>query len=301
MKTYHYLLGSFFVFFLTFLPLSARNKQKSFVEYIDQYADLAVKQMKKHQIPASITLAQGLLESGAGKSSFVRESNNHFGIKCGSGWAGKRIYRDDDAANECFRSYKNAGASYEDHSVFLTTKSRYSSLFSFKITDYKAWAAGLQTSGYATDKAYANKLIKIIEDYELYRYDAPLKKKNKTKINAKASPLLRDVYKTHGLIYVIAGTGDSFDKIAEETGFKVKDLIKYNEVPEDFPLFSGDIVYLEKKKKKADIPYFEHAVQIGESMHGISQKYGLQLSRLYKLNRKKNDYVPEEGDVLKLR
>jgi LysM repeat protein len=299
MKTYRYLLSSLLVFSFTFFPLSAQKKQKTFTEYIEQYSGLAVKQMKKYRIPASITLAQGLLESGAGKSNFVKKSNNHFGIKCGSGWTGARVYHDDDKENECFRKYKNADDSYEDHSIFLTTKQRYSPLFSLKITDYKAWASGLQKSGYATDKAYANKLIKIIEDYDLYRYDASSKEKRK--IKSKTFRLLRDVYKTHGLIYVIAGTNDTFDKISEETGFKVKDLIKYNEVPEDFPLFSGDIVYLEKKKKKADKPYFEHVVQIGESMHSISQKYGLQLSRIYKLNKKKNDYVPEEGDILKLR
>jgi LysM repeat protein/ribosomal protein S16 len=279
--------------------LFAQKRNASFVEYIGQYKDLAVKHRNRYKIPASITLAQGILESGAGKSDFVKKSNNHFGIKCGSDWKGARIYRTDDKKDECFRAYDKAEDSYEDHSIFLTTRDRYSDLFTLKINDYEAWAVGLQKKGYATDKAYANKLIKIIQDYELYKYDT--RPVNKEKSKSKFFSLKREVYKTHGLIYVLAASDDSFDKIAEDTGFKVKDLIKYNEVPEDFPLFPGDIVYLEKKKKKADKPYFEHIVQIGESMHSISQKYGLQLSGLYKFNRKKGDYVPEEGDILKLR
>jgi LysM repeat protein len=288
---------------MSFASLSAQKKQARVVEYIEQYANLAVKQMEKYKVPASITLAQGIIESGSGKSDFAQKSNNHFGIKCGSRWTGTNLYKDDDKKNECFRVYNKPEDSFEDHSVFLVSKDRYSGLFQLKITDYKAWAAGLQSAGYATDKAYANKLIKVIEDYELYKYDTKLKGKSKLKPKSPSNPvqLKRDIYKTHGLIYVIADSNDSFDKIAEDTGFKVKDLIRYNEVPEDFPLIQGDIIYLEKKKKKANKPYFEHIVQIGESMHSISQKYGLQLSSLYKFNQKKEDYVPEEGDILKLR
>ncbi|MDR2057236.1 MAG: glucosaminidase domain-containing protein [Dysgonamonadaceae bacterium] len=307
MKTYKYVLSFLFVFFVAFNPLSAQKQNASFVEYIEKYKHLAIRHMKEYHIPASITLAQGILESGAGKSQFTKESNNHFGIKCGSNWKGSRMYRDDDIPRECFRAYKKAEDSYLDHSLFLLERSRYAPLFALDITDYRAWATGLQKYGYATDKAYANKLIKLIEDYELYQYDTNSKIKNKSKFKtrskSKPAPLLlkRDVYKTFDLIYVIAGSNDSYDKIAEDMGFRVKDLLKYNEVPENFPLFKGDIVYLEKKKKKADKPYFEHVVKIGESMHSISQKYGLQLSRLYEMNKKKEDYVPIEGDVLKLR
>ena len=290
-----------------------------YLEYIDEYADLAINHMNKYKIPASITLAQGILESGAGKSNFVKQSNNHFGIKCHKDWNGERIYMKDDGPNDCFRKYKKAEDSFEDHSKFLVQHQRYSVLFTYDILDYKKWAKGLQTCGYATDKAYANKLIKLIEDYELYRYDTEGGKKksvkkedNKKDDNEKDSKshknvtsavpvITRSVYKTHGLIYVIAGQNDSFEAIAQGTGFKVKDLIKYNEVPEDFPLYNGDIIYLEKKKKKADKPYYEHVVKIGESMHSISQKYGIQVKQLYKMNKKKSEYVPEEGDVLRLR
>ena len=288
-----------FFLFLCFGGAYAQKKLATYVDYIDKYNKLAVSHMEKYKIPASITLAQGILESGAGNSSLARESNNHFGIKCHSDWKGGRVYRKDDGPNDCFRKYKKVEESYEDHSKFLTQHQRYSVLFTHNIKDYKAWARGLQKCGYATDKAYANKLIKLIEDYELYKFDS--KSKNNKKQVTQLPKQTRNIYKTHGLIYIVAGTDDSFDKIAYDLGFKVKDLIKYNEVPEDFPLNRGDIIYLEKKKKKADKPYFEHVVRIGESMHSISQKYGVQLKQIYKMNKKDGEYVPEEGDVLRLR
>ncbi len=292
------------ILFLCPFFAQAQKKNQNYVNYVEKYSDLAVSHMKQYKIPASITLAQGLLESGAGMSLFVRNSNNHFGIKCHKEWKGEKVYHDDDNPNDCFRKYKKAEDSFEDHSRFLTEKPRYAKLFKLEIKDYKGWARGLQECGYATDKAYANKLIKIIEDYELYKYDNQKGSGNQKKQEGKqdkTSVKDRPVYKTFGLIYVVAGANDSFDGIASDLGFKVKDLIKYNEVPEDFPLMKGDIVYLEKKKKKADKPYYEHVVQVGESMHSISQKYGIRLSNLYKMNKKKEEYVPEEGDVLKLR
>jgi Muramidase (flagellum-specific) len=301
-------IGSLFcIYFLLFCSaLQAQTKSKVYLEYIDLYANLAVSHMDQYKIPASITLAQGILESGAGRSSFVKESNNHFGIKCHTDWKGERLYRKDDGPNDCFRKYKKAEESFEDHSKFLKQHQRYAVLFTYNIRDYKAWAKGLQTCGYATDKAYANKLIKLIEDYELYRYDTKSpqgrdKKKKTEGLTSSVPKMKRDVFKTHGLIYVVADSDDSFDEIAHDLDFKAKDLIKYNEVPEDFPLYKGDIVYLEKKKKKADKPYYEHVVRIGESMHSISQKYGIQLKQLYKMNKKNSEYVPEEDDVLRLR
>jgi LysM repeat protein len=286
------------------LGVQAQKKLKSHLNYIDDYNSLAVKQMVRYKIPASITLAQGLLESGAGLSELARSSNNHFGIKCHGDWNGERIYRRDDNPNDCFRKYDAVEDSYEDHSQFLSKHSRYSVLFSYGITDYTAWARGLQECGYATDKAYANKLIKYIEDYELYIYDykSTASEKNKgKKISDKQQKRMRPTYITHGLLYVEAGTNDNFDKIAYDMGFKVKNLLKYNEVPKNFPLRKGDIVYLEKKKKKADVPHYEYVVKIGDSMHRISQRYGIRLKNLYKMNKKDFDYVPTEGDVLRLR
>lgn len=188
---------------------------------------------------------------------------------------------------------------------FLAERPRYARLFDLRVTDYKGWAKGLQKCGYATDRAYANKLIKVIEDYELYRYDRMKVVKKTTKrtttSNQQPTQSAYQVYRTHGLIYVYAQENDSFDHIAANLGFSPRKLRKYNEVPEDFPLEKGDIIYLEKKKKKADKPYSQHVVQVGESMHDIAQKYGIQIKSLYKMNKKSADYIPMEGDVLKLR
>lgn len=290
-------------------PLNAQHRLRIYENYIDNYSDIAISNMNKYKIPASITLAQGLLESGAGMSDLAKRSNNHFGIKCHRGWRGESVYAADDTPNDCFRKYKRVADSYEDHAQFLTSGARYQVLFNLSITDYRGWARGLQKSGYATDKAYANKLIKLIEDYELYRFDDKnyrkgltrrqkdeIKKQEISQVNWTHQP-----YKTHGLVYVIARTGDSYASIADEFGFKEKKLLKFNDAPDGLPLRDGDIVYFQKKKPRADEPYFEHIVQIGESMHSISQKYGIRLRELYRLNKKKYAYIPEEGDKLKLR
>ena len=289
-------------FIATLAEAATQRKIPSYEKYIKTYSALAIEQQKKYKIPASITLAQGLLESGAGQSDLARRSNNHFGIKCHSDWRGGRVYHDDDLRGECFRKYKRVEDSYEDHSKFLK-RSRYDRLFQLKITDYKGWARGLQKCGYATDRVYANKLIKVIEDYELYRYDTGKvhKSTRQEKKKLKYPTVKYTIYRTYGLLYVYAKENDSFDQIAQNLDFPVKDLKKFNEVPEDFPLQKGDIVYIEKKKKKADKPNYDHVVQVGESMHSIAQKYGIQIKSLYKMNKKDKDYVPEEGDVLKLR
>lgn len=283
--------------------LAQAKRYKAYDDYVDTYKSIALDHMKKHKIPASITLAQGLLESGAGKSSLARDANNHFGIKCHKDWTGGKVYKADDNPNDCFRKYKKVEDSYEDHSQFLK-RSRYSPLFSLKTTDYRGWARGLQQLGYATDQAYANKLIKLIEDYELYQYDK--KGKSTSELQEEEQRFLTQnykhtPYKTHNLVYVIAQDEDTYEGIAVEFGFKAKDLCKYNEVPEGFPLKAGDLVYFEKKKSKADKPYYDHVVQVGESMHSISQLYGVKVKNLYKMNKKDYEYVPVEGDVLRLR
>jgi hypothetical protein len=303
MKTNAYKI--FILFFLLYIGLGAQaqKQDKSYLYYIEKYKDLAIKQMKEYKIPASITLAQALLESGAGRSDLAHSSNNHFGIKCHADWKGKRIYRRDDNPKDCFRRYETIEDSYEDHSRFLCNHSRYSVLFSYNITDYEAWARGLQKCGYATDKAYANKLINYIEVYQLYLYDykSTSSKKNKDRKTSGEPRRMRPTYITHGLLYVEAEANDSFEKIAYDMGFKLKNLLKYNEAPENFPLKKGDIVYLEMKKKKASVPYYEYIVKIGDSMHRISQRYGIRLKNLYKMNKKDANYVPTEGDVLRLR
>ena len=282
---------------------SQAKRSTVYNNYIETYSHIAVSNMKKYRIPASITLAQGLLESGAGQSYLAVNANNHFGIKCHD-WNGEKAYRADDGPNDCFRKYKKVEESYFDHSQFIKNRPRYNALFAQDITDYRGWARGLQLAGYATDKAYANKLIKLIEDYELYQYDkgglSPEKIRQQEK-RIKEQKYKHTPYKTHNLIYVIAQDNDSYEAIALEFGFNPKDLYKYNEVPEGFPLKTGDLVYFEKKKSKADKPYYEHVVQVGESMHGISQLYGIHVKNLIKMNKKDYEYIPVEGDVLKLR
>ena len=301
----------FILLLLCSVSLQAQYQNSVYTNYFDKYKGLAIDHMNRYRIPASITLAQGVLESGAGQSKLAKEANNHFGIKCHTEWKGPKTYHDDDRPNDCFRKYKNAEESFLDHSVFLAERSRYARLFELDIRDYKGWARGLQSCGYATDPNYANKLIKIIEDYELYLYDIKQGKAKKTdtqtpsKKSKKEEVILFDkplqVFKHNGLIYVHARQGDTFKTIADEMGFKESKLAKYNEVPKDFPLDAGDIVYLQKKKTKADKPNYEHVIKGGESMYSISQKYGMQLSPLYKLNRKEPDYFPKEGDILRLR
>lgn len=294
MKLYRYLFLGICCLMCGVAP--AQKQSTVYLQYIDQFSDLAIDHMQRYRIPASITLAQGILESGAGQSKFVKESNNHFGIKCQSDWQGDRIFRADDSPDDCFRVYKNAHESFEDHSRFLSGKKRYTVLFELEITDYEGWAKGLSACGYATDPAYAQKLIRLIEDYELFRYDLRVGKGF-----SKQPALARTIYKTFGLLYVVAGAGDSVEKIAADLGFKAKDLLKYNEIPAGFPLVQGDIIYLEKKKKQADEPHYTHVVRSGDSMYSISQRYGIQLSSLYKLNKKKEDYVPQVDNILFLR
>ena len=279
----------------------AQNKNRLYLQYIDDYKELAIDQMRKYNIPASITLSQGLLESGAGTGTLARKSNNHFGIKCHNNWTGERVYHDDDAKGECFRKYKHPKESYEDHSLFLTRNMRYASLFELKVTDYRGWARGLQQAGYATDKAYASKLIQLIELYELYQYDN--KKSGRTTPTAKKSETAasRPVYKAYGLLYVEAAAGETPETIAREMGLRVKRICRYNELPKDFPLEQGSVIYLDRKNRMSTREFKTHTVKAGESMHEISQRYGMKLKSLYKINRKKGDYIPSEGDVLKLR
>ena len=297
-----------FLLFCVSVSVQAQRRNSRYNSYIKEYAPLAVEQMKKYKIPASITLAQGLLESGAGTSSLARKSNNHFGIKCHSTWRGKKVYYDDDAPKECFRAYRKVEDSYEDHSKFLTEGARYRFLFDLKITDYKGWAKGLKKAGYATDRSYANRLITIIEDYELYKYDSQGMSKREARKLAKLlkkKPWLANphqVYIANGLAYVVVREGDTFKLLGGEFDISWKKLVDYNDLHKEYVLEPGDIIYLKKKNKKAQKPYEVHIVRDGESMHSISQTYGIRLKYLYKMNKKKiEEYVPEVGDTLRLR
>lgn len=288
------------------LSISAQTSRNADYErYIELYKDIAIEQMQKHRIPASITLAQGLFESGAGKSQLARYSNNHFGIKC-HGWTGRKTYHDDDARGECFRVYDNARQSYEDHSRFLVAGSRYRNLFQLKTTDYVGWARGLKKAGYATNPLYADKLIDIIERYELNKYDRA-KKYDKYKVqhtsHATKNYDLHVLYTFNSNYYIIARRGDTFRSLGEETGISYKRLAKFNERDANEVLAKGDIIYLKKKQKKAPKEFAgrPHIVKNGESMYHISQQYGIRLESLYKLNRLSPDYQIRVGDVLWVR
>ena len=281
------------------------QQNRAYLDYIATYKNVAIEQMKKYNIPASITMAQGLLESGAGRSELTRKANNHFGIKCGIDWKGPTSYHDDDASQECFRAYKNARASYEDHSLFLTKKKRYASLFRLRRDDYKGWARGLKAAGYATNPLYADNLIRIIETYELYKLDDEKEDPFVAKIELAESKAnaFHTIYANNKNYYIIARSGDSFKSLAKETGISYRKLAKYNERDKDDSLKDGDIIYLKKKQKKADKKYKKqsHTITKGESMYDISQRYGIRLKYLYKMNKLSPDYDITPGDKLLLR
>jgi FOG: LysM repeat len=194
--------------------------------------------------------------------------------------------------------------------MFLKAR-RYQRLFALRYDDYRGWAKGLQLCGYATNKGYANMLIKVIEDYELYTFD---RGEYPTWYGGRAASVRRSVesertydrpmrpsYISYGLLYVLADQNDTYDRIAADMGISAKKLAKYNDTPLDYPLNEGDVVYLEPKNKEASARYSTYTVRVGDSMHEISQRYGIRLDQLYKLNNKDADYAPEEGDVLRLR
>jgi LysM repeat protein len=274
---------------------------KTYQDYFDTYDDIAIEQMQKYGIPASITLAQGVLESGAGRSELARKGNNHFGIKC-NGWTGRKTYHDDDELQECFRAYDNAYQSYVDHSLFLKSSSRYARLFELKKTDYKGWAKGLKACGYATSPVYATRLINIIELYHLDKYD---KNGHLDKFQERQLELgdLRHVYFFNDNYYVIARKGDTFRSIAQDAGISYSRLASFNERDKHDPIEEGERIWLKKKRRKAPKEYKNrpHQVRAGESMYSISQQYGIRLKNLYKINNLPPEYSIRVGDFLLLR
>lgn len=307
MPRFRQLLGCF-LFLCAVTTAHAQMKWNQLYQtYIDQYKDLAIEEMLKYRIPASITLAQGLFESSAGRSDLSTRGNNHFGIKC-HGWTGPSMNKDDDTANECFRVYETARESFEDHSKFLSKNARYARLFKLGQTDYRGWANGLKACGYATNPNYAKKLIDLIELYKLWQYD---KARSYDKFMAKRSGNDRPVNADSGLhpirrfnknYYIVAREGDTFKSIGKETGLSYRKLASYNERNRKDVLHAGEIVYLKKKRRRAPKEYKKrpHVVKAGESMYMISQYYGIRLKNLYKKNHLKPDYEIQVGDVLRL-
>lgn len=275
--------------------------------YINQYKDLAIREMLQYRIPASITLAQAVFESGAGRSRLARLGNNHFGIKCHN-WTGRTIAEDDDALGECFRAYDHPLQSFEDHSKFLVNSSRYRRLFSLSMQDYRGWAHGLKACGYATNPRYAHKLIELIELYKLYVYDSARSydhamveySGNQTVIN-QAKPL-HPIAIFNKNYYIRARRGDTFKLIGEEIGVSYKKIAKYNERDKDDTLTEGEIIFLKKKRKRAPKAFKNrpHVVKDGESLYIIAQIYGMRLSSLYKLNDFTPDHTIHVGDAVRV-
>lgn len=283
---------------------SSTNGGDAYEQYIEQYYPIAVEQMERHNIPASITLAQGLLESGAGKSSLTRKSNNHFGIKADNSWTGRKVTSMDNGRNCKFRAYDSARESYEDHSKFLVNRERYASLFRLDKDDYKGWAKGLKKAGYAEDPAYPTKLINLIERYQLYKFDSYKSQKSKNILQGSIvqNTTGHPIYRSNELLYIIANTGDSFKSLAKETGVSRRKLIKYNDLYKNYPLKAGDIIYLEKKHKKALKPHEFHTTANGESLYSIAQMYGIKLEKLLDMNPQFKSYATlKVGDIVRLR
>lgn len=283
-------------------------------EYIHLYKDIAIEEMNIYHIPASITLAQGILESGNGNSTLARKANNHFGIKCHRGWNGKTYHMDDDARDECFRKYSSPYESFKDHSIFLSTRDRYAFLFDLDIYDYKAWAHGLKRAGYATNPHYPKLLIKLIDENELYTFDQfyngrvlaqaqntyqppPSSEDDFVPITIGAAN--REVFENNGVKYILAREDDSFYKIAQDFNIYTWQVYRYNDLKKKDPIAKGEIIYLEKKRKKANSKI--HIVQPGETLHDIAQMYAVRMKKICKYNSLDKDAQLYPNQQIKLR
>ena len=285
--------------------------------YVKKYANMAVQEMLRSGVPASITLAQGMLESGNGMSRLATEGNNHFGIKCHKGWEGKSMRHDDDAPGECFRVYDSVAESYRDHSDFLRYRDRYKFLFDLERADYKGWAYGLKQAGYATDPGYPAKLIKYIEDYNLARYDllekveeaeVPLSPHRiEAPVTAMANeefnfPLTRELYSKNGVPFIYALEGETYKSIAKYYHLFPKEILRFNDLKKDQTLLPGTLVYLAYKKTHTQPGLDKYIVEEnGEDFHAICQRFAVKEKSILKLNGWKKAPVLSEGDEVKLR
>lgn len=298
-------------------------------EYVERYKAIAIAHMERYGIPASITMAQGILESDSGNSRLSTASNNHFGIKCKKSWKGERVYHDDDAKGECFRAYPTVEASYQDHADFLDQSPRYDSLFAYPSDDYRSWARGLKAAGYATAPDYAERLVKIIESMKLYLLD----KENGGKIYAAAKSAAANteawfesntatsdeqinpndfrvtvnshkgygVYRTNQTFYVVAKGDDTYESIGKIFDISPKMLRKFNDVAKDYKLTKGDIVYIERKKTQWLGNAMQHKVVRDENLYSLSQSYGIRQKSLAKLNRLRPNEDVRKGEIIRLK
>ena len=382
--------------------LMAQEVRMTRAEYVEKYKSIAIAHMKRFGIPASITMAQGILESGAGNSDLARRSNNHFGIKCKKDWTGEKVYHDDDAKGECFRAYPTVEASYEDHAKFLDDSPRYDSLFAYPSNDYRSWARGLKAAGYATAPDYAERLVKIIEDMQLYLLDQegmatqtvvveekkaensqpvepqpaekkpeesqpaenkaieskpeeikpaenkaveskPEEKKPAEKKPAEAQPTENKIYdkatneapkndagqdnsvaisdehvnpnafrvtvnshRGYGVYranyssYIVAKEGDTFESIGKIFEISPILLRRFNDVQKGEKLVKGSIVYIERKQAQWLGSAMQHKVVANEDIYMISQKYGIRLKSLLKLNKMNEENVVKIGDIIRI-
>ena len=310
------------------MSVTAKERQTR-EEYVDKYKAIAIAHMERYGIPASITMAQGILESDSGNSRLSLSSNNHFGIKCKKHWTGDRVYHDDDAKGECFRAYPSVEASYQDHADFLDQSPRYDSLFAYPSDDYRSWARGLKAAGYATAPDYAERLVNIIESMKLYLLD----KENGNKIYAASKSATANteawwesniatsdeqinpnafrvtvnshkgygVYRTNHTFYVVAKEGDTFESVGEVFDISAKMLRKFNDVAKDAKLSKGDIVYIERKKTQWLGNVMQHKVVRDENLYSLSQSYGIRLKSLAKLNRLRLNEEVHKGEIIRLK
>jgi LysM repeat protein len=301
---------------LSLMASTGGDPQKRFTrtQYIDLWKDEAIKQMREYKIPASITLAQAILESGDGNSELARKANNHFGIKCHK-WTGKKTYHDDDKRNECFRKYDSASQSFEDHSLFLQ-RSRYAFLFELKITDYKGWAKGLKKAGYATNPKYPALLIRLIEENNLTQYDkmaldkgydpkdlpvaseTPSKSGDEIVVNVgqRQTVYLSD----NNIKYIVAETDQSAERIAENLNMGSWQIRKYNDLDKNERIEKGDRIYIQPKRNKSK-KYETHVVATGETIESISQIYGVKVKKILKHSGLPKDYKAKPGDTIRLK
>jgi len=283
---------------------SGRKMSRS--EYIETYKNLAMAEMEQYGIPASITLAQGAFESGDGNSRLAKKANNHFGIKCHD-WKGKTFNYDDDSNNECFRKYKSVEESFKDHSEFLYTKQRYAELFKLQPDDYKGWAKGLKEAGYATNPNYTKAIIKVIDEYQLYKYDQQVIAKTGGKTDTKETFAKdefagnRKVYYNNRVKYIIARQGETFSDLSEELDLLAWQLPKYNDMKENIVLSEGEKIYLQPKRNKGDSRKKYHIVKEGETLNDISQLYAIKLNKLALHNHLTPESYLRPGDQITLR
>ena len=316
-------------FALVGVLLVAAKERQTREEYVEKYKAIAIAHMERYGIPASITMAQGILESDSGNSHLSTASNNHFGIKCKKSWTGDRVYHDDDAKGECFRAYPSVEASYQDHADFLDQSPRYDSLFAYPADDYRSWARGLKACGYATAPDYAERLVSIIESMKLYLLD----KENGNRIYSAAKSAAANteqwwesnlatsdeqinpnafrvtvnsykgygVYRTNHTFYVVAKEGDTYESVGKVFDISPSMLRKFNDVAKDGQLSKGNIIYIERKKTQWLGNVMQHKVVRDENLYSLSQSYGIRYKSLAKLNHLRSGEDVKKGDIIRLK